>query len=235
MKLVIGIVACLHGNELLGKHVIELLKKVSLRRGAFSFILANKEAMRQNKRFIHTDLNRCFPGSEKGNHEERLAAELMKQLEKCDYVIDIHSTTADTENFVVITKNQARKLAFSAPLKKLVIMQKAIAGNKSLIDNVNCGISIEFNRKTKAGHVKEIVLKTIENLIKGKQVKKEVYSVYGMKKKDKRDIQLTNFKKTTLDKEAFYPVLFGEKEYKDFLCLKAELIPEQINKSTFYQ
>jgi hypothetical protein len=201
----IAVVAYVHGNEDLGV-------------SSFPFFIANMEAKKQNKRFIDVDLNRCFPGKLDGNCEEKAAAELLEKLKDFDYVIDIHSTTADTESFVIITKNNAKKLALAVPLNKLVIMEQHIAQNKALIDHV-CGISIEFSKKTKPDEVKDIVMETIENLKQRKKIHKQVYSVYGTKKTNK-NIHLQNFKKTKLDGEIFYPVLFGEKEY-DFLCMKA--------------
>ncbi|MBS3094157.1 succinylglutamate desuccinylase/aspartoacylase family protein, partial [Candidatus Pacearchaeota archaeon] len=67
------IICCLHGNEIYG---LEVCKDQSL----FPFILANEKALKENKRFIDSDLNRSFPGKADGNYEERRAFELTKKL-----------------------------------------------------------------------------------------------------------------------------------------------------------
>ena len=77
------LICCLHGNEGYG---LEVCKRQSL----FPFILANKRALKENKRYIDSDLNRVFPGNKQGNHEERLAVEILDQIKSFDYVIDLH-------------------------------------------------------------------------------------------------------------------------------------------------
>lgn len=231
-KPVIGIIGCLHGNEKIGKEVTDLLKAVPLKKGTIVFILANEEAMRQDKRYINADLNRVFPGREDGNHEEKLASALQKELSECDYVIDIHSTTADTENLLIITKDGQgiRALVDSIPLKNVVFMEPIVAKGKSLIDNVRCGVSIEFNLNTPAREVKEIIVYFLRNLglLDGyaKKICKETYSVYGLIEKNEQNklLQLINLQMTELGGEVFYPIFFGEKEYPNLLCMKAKRV-----------
>lgn len=226
---VVGVIGCLHGNEKIGAEVIELIKDIPLKKGKLIPILANETAMKQNRRFIDADLNRCFPGNENGNYEERLAASISESLIYCDYVIDIHSTTSDSESFVITTKKDEKTKAFanSAPLKKLAYMENAVAGGKSLIENVPCGISLEFNLKTTPEEAKDAVVNCLRylELLDGpvETTSKESYTVYGKikKTKDNGDLKLENFKETTLDGETFYPVLYGEKGYRDLLCLMA--------------
>ena len=218
----IGIVGCLHGNERIGAEVIASLKTIKLNSGSLILVIANEEAMRQDKRFIDTDLNRCFPGKEECNHEEMLAFQLTKALKDCDYVIDVHSTTADTESFAIITKDNAKEIAQNFLKKKLVDMGETIASGKSLIDNVKCGVSIEFNKETPFMDVKEAIMNFLKSIgmVEGEPVftEMEVFSVYG---KLEGEGVLDNFKEITLDNETFYPVLSGTKEYKGVICLKA--------------
>jgi hypothetical protein len=222
-KPVIGIVACLHGNERIGCDIVEYLKDVRFKKGTLDLIIANEEAMQQNKRYIDADLNRCFPGNLNGDYEEKLAAQLTKELAGCDHVIDIHSTTAETDDFIVITKEHAKRLAGYMPLSKVVFMEPAVAKGKALIDHAGCGISIEFDRRTEARYAFGKVSACLINLgvLDGgaEKTNQQYYSVYGVMKK--RDIKLVNFKETTIDSETFYPVLYGEEAYKDLLCLKA--------------
>jgi len=221
---VVGVVACLHGNEPLGRKAIELLKNVPLKRGMLFFLFANEEAAEENKRFIDADLNRCFPGNVNGNHEERLAVEILEKIKYCDYVIDVHATTAKTEAFIIMTK-ELKKIAGLIPLKKAVKMGKGIASGKALIDYANNGLSLEFPLDFSAERVKECIFEFLKALgmADGVFIKKEqeYYEAYGIKEW-KDCCLLENFKETEMDGEVFYPVLYGEKEYKGILCLKAK-------------
>ncbi len=230
-KPVVGIVGCLHGNEVLGKKIIETLKDISLVQGTIVLLLANTEAMKQGKRFIDADLNRCFPGKENGNHEEKLAISLLDELSKCDYVIDLHSTSAETENFIIITKEdeETKKLVHSVPLNKVVLMKNNLIETKTLIDNVGCGISLEFDERIKPEEASLVVMNCLRNLklVNGK-CKSEIpirYLVYGDMKKSRDNIglELINFREVEVCGEKFYPILFGEKEYGNILCLKAKI------------
>lgn len=231
---VVGIVGCLHGNEKIGHEAINLLKRIIPKKGTLIFILANQEAMKQNKRFIDSDLNRCFPGKKNGNHEEKLAQPMLKSLSGCDYVIDIHSTTADTENFVIMTKcdEQTKSLATYLLLNKAVIMGNALAGGKSLIDHVSCGISIEFNFKTKPESVSGIIINCLRNLnmLDGPIyiTDPEIYLAYGILRKliHSNVPELANFRQASIGGELFYPILFGEKAYSGSLCLKARKLKD---------
>lgn len=87
------IVGSLHGDEPCGKRAIERFLDSDYEVEApVKFIIANEEALEQNQRFLDTDLNRSFPGDpESESHEERLAAEIMKEV-KGKKVLDLHTT-----------------------------------------------------------------------------------------------------------------------------------------------
>jgi succinylglutamate desuccinylase len=226
MKKKIAIVGCLHGDELIGKYVLdELTKSNNLN---IRFFLGNEKAIKQNKRFIETDLNRCFPGKKDGNHEEKLAHNLTKKLCKYDLVIDIHSTTAKTDPFIIITKQNKKIIDFvkKIPIKNTVFMRNSIASGKALIDHVQCGISLEFNKDFDPIQVKNTIIDTINNIYKNKEQtkfsKQESFEVYDIiKKSDVKYPEINNFRLTKLDNDSFYPILFGTDAYKDILCLKA--------------
>jgi len=228
-KPIVGVIACLHGNELLGEKIINSLRKIKPIRGTIIFVLANEEAIKTGKRFVDQDLNRSFPGDKNGNHEEKLAALLLSTLSACDYVIDLHSTTAKTDSFVIFTKRgkKIKELVNSIPIAKVVFLESKINKNNSLINNASCGVSVEFNRNTNfikaAGMIGSVLINL--GVLEGKKEKvaKEFYSAYGVIEKKGTDrLRLKNFKKTILNKEIFYPVLFGEKEYKDIVCIKTK-------------
>jgi len=225
---IVGIVGCLHGNETLGKEVIGCLYNIEPKKGTILYIVANEEAMAEQRRFIDVDLNRCFPGACTGTHEEKLATTLLKELAECDYVLDIHSTTADTENFIIITRNNlaTRTLASFIPLNKVVFMGKTIAKGKALIDHVSCGVSLECNANTPVASVEKLVISCLIRLgvLQGvaPTLSQEYYYVYGILKRYKETRMLENFKQSNIGGELFYPILFGEKEYKDIICFKSK-------------
>ena len=204
-----------------------MLRDITLIKGKIIFIIANELAIKKKKRYIHSDLNRCFPGDKKGNNEEKIAAKLIQKLKMCDDVIDIHSTTAKTKNFIITTKkdNKTRQLIKSLNIVHVVFMEKQIAKQRALIDYVQ-GVSLECNKDTSAEMVKENILNILKykGYINGyaKKVEQEWYSCYGMQYKTKKKYLLKNFKKIRIQKESFYPILYKETEYKEILCLKAK-------------
>lgn len=218
-KPVVGVVGCLHGDERIGKKIIDWLDKVSLAKGSLVLVLANEEAIALGRRYVDADLNRCFPGKSNGSHEEKIAAKMLQELKECDVVIDIHSTSAVTENFVVVTKHP--ELVGKVPLEKVVWMGDFGKG-KALIDFVN-GVSIEFDVRTGFQNVVDTISVCLCNLglLEGKVIlkKQEHFVVYDVMKKDSSFV-LKNFEKTVIKNENFYPVLFGEKAYTEILCLK---------------
>jgi len=213
----IAIIGCIHGTETLGIEVIELLKGTE----GLKLIIANEEAITANRRYIDCDLNRCFPGRIDGNKEERLAVTILSEISDCEFVIDIHTTTAITENFIIQTKDDANILANAIPLNKKVIMGPCVAHEGSLIDNVSKGVSIEFNENTPSSDVFDIIITTLKNLEEKQTSDKEIFYVYGILKKTMED-ELFNFKEKIIEQEKFYPILYGEKEYKEIICLKAK-------------
>jgi predicted deacylase len=98
------IVGGVHGNELCGVRTIsqihrKILQDPSSFKGCVTTIVANHQAIQQNKRFIHSDLNRAFGKSNGFGHEKYLAQKLMPYLQDIDYLIDLHSTSAPTQPF----------------------------------------------------------------------------------------------------------------------------------------
>ena len=225
-RLTVGVVGRLHGNEPLGEEAIELLLKKNID-SEIVYLIANEEAGKKNVRFLESDLNRSFPGNANGNHEERLAARIVDELKECDFVIDIHATTARTEPFIILTKDSELNwsLAKHMPLSKVVLMRGALAREAALIDYVRCGISIEFPKTTKPAQVSELVEHCIKSLQSGMPThdKKEIFAVYDALT-PRAGLHLENFAETTIDGETFVPVLFGEVEYNTIACLKAKRI-----------
>jgi predicted deacylase len=206
----IVIIACMHGDELLGKEVIDLLKgRIDAR-----FVIANPHAVERNVRFIESDLNRSFPGSADGTQEERIAHSLLKELE-ADLVIDIHSTTAVTKGFAIAVERSPQALLDAVPLD-VVLMPASFASGRALIDHAD-GISLEFSRDADPAQVARVVIDTISNLAQGIRAEK---ALYVGKEIAETDGVLENFKPAPGSK--LYAVLSGEKAYggRCILCEK---------------
>jgi len=225
MKL--AIVCCLHGNE---KYGLEVMKKLS---SHASFFIGNPLAVKKNKRFIDSDLNRSFPGNKNGNYEEKQAHTLLKELKYSNYVLDLHSSSNNCPLFGIITKPNKDKIEFARKLglKKLVIMPKHFASGKSLIDFVKCGISLEVGPHERKENVSEVV-NLIKNLEENNPKDKlEIYQIFSIIPKKEGKILIENFQevkkgqiisKRRLTQKArfdFTPVLVNEKSYKGVLCL----------------
>jgi succinylglutamate desuccinylase len=233
----LAIVCCLHGNERYGLSVCES-------QSLFPFVLANERALKENKRFIDADLNRIFPGKPNGNYEEKRAIELSEQLKSFNYVLDLHSSSNECPLFGIITKPNKDKIEFAKKLglNRLVIMPTTFASGKTLIDFVNCGISLEVGPHERKENINE-VLELLNNFSEGKNYKEniEIFEVFSIIKKQSENILIKNFIDVKKGQEIaknqfvefdFIPVLVGEEAYGEVLCLAARKIhTENIYKS----
>jgi succinylglutamate desuccinylase len=234
----IAIVGCLHGNERLGTEVIGRLGDNPPSSCPLRLVVANEEAMALGKRFVDSDLNRSFPGNRNsGAHEERLAHALLAELNGCDFAIDVHSTTADTEPFAIATRldKWTLRMLRAACVSKAVLMDPAIADGKSLIDHAN-GISIEFNKATPAAEAERIVRNTIESIVSGANNEKRLLYAFSILKAPRGFVPaaIPSFShisagdvlgyagsRPVKSEQDFFPVLFGEKEYSGAICIMA--------------
>ncbi len=230
----IAIICCLHGNEKYGLDVVRELPY------SLPFFIGNKKAMIEGKRFIDSDLNRCFPGKLNGNYEEKRACELVESLKDFDYVIDLHSSSNNCPLFGIITKPNIEKinLAKSLGLKKLVIMPKHIANGKALIDFVKCGISLEIGPHERSENVEEVTEKIL-NLIENKLTQEsiDIFEVISVIKKEvEGEILIKNFEKVNhkdilirgntnqFAESDFIPILVNEESYGNILCLSVKQV-----------
>ncbi|MEK6891281.1 MAG: succinylglutamate desuccinylase/aspartoacylase family protein, partial [Nanoarchaeota archaeon] len=96
-----------HGNEICGVQASDkIASRLNIDSGKVTFIYSNLEAIKQNKRFIEKNLNRCFFREQnkeiKNSLEGRTALEIMSYLDKADIMLDIHaSATKNSQPFVI--------------------------------------------------------------------------------------------------------------------------------------
>lgn len=227
MKKTIAIVVCIHGTERYGL-------SFKIRRGLnVPVFIGNPKALKKNVRFIDKDLNRVFPGNENGCYEERRAKKLLEKLKSFDVIIDLHSSSNTISIFGIITKPNTEKinLARAMGLKKLVIMPERFSGGKALIDNVDCGISLEVGphkRKKNFNEVFDLIINLSKNSFNKRM---EIYEVFDVIEGDKNfGLLIENFRKVKkgqriLQREEFFsefdfiPILVGEEAYCNILCL----------------
>lgn len=119
----------IHGDELNGVEIIRrLLRRSALKslRGTLIAVpVVNVHGLIQHSRYLpdRRDLNRSFPGSEKGSLTARLANLFMTEIvAQCDYGIDIHTGARDRANLPQIRaqlddpETQAMATAFGVPV-----------------------------------------------------------------------------------------------------------------------
>lgn len=237
-KPVIGIVGAMHGNES-GPTIIEKLKKTVIpKKGTIKFIVANRQARAQNVRFVAEDLNRAFPGSKTGNHEQRLAQELIDIGKDIDYLIDLHSCSMESAPFCIVRTfdGQDMQLAKQSGLPFIVIYPQTTQGGGSFIDYVGCGMGFELGLHDKKETI-EAGYRAVRNILKSMGViggereesEQKVLQITGHLERNEtiemRD-DLANFQlvrkgtvigrkngKDLLAQKDFYPVLYKEKSY----------------------
>lgn len=247
-KSVVCVIGSIHGDEAIGKRIVEKIASFDIEKGKIITAIGNSEALKKRKRFIDADLNRCFPGKRNGNHEERIAFRLSKILKKADFVIDVHSTSTDVKDLVIIKKRNKKilkLLKFINP-KMVAIMPKGI-GDKSLINHCRVGVSFEYGPH-KSMYTYRRCLQDINRVLfrlgmvrrdtKRKNFKTAYFQVCGTVKKPKGIKMRKNIRNFVLvqkgdilgrvknspifAEENFYPILFGEKAYKDIMGFKAK-------------
>ncbi|PIP24474.1 MAG: hypothetical protein CO140_04025 [Candidatus Moranbacteria bacterium CG_4_9_14_3_um_filter_40_7] len=102
-----------HGNEKAGVYAVtNVLKNVKIKKGVVYFVYANPEAIKRNIRMIKKNLNRCFLKDNKGKTpEDKRARKLMKILDKCDGLLDLHASNVEKATPFVICEKQSYALA----------------------------------------------------------------------------------------------------------------------------
>ncbi len=116
--------AVIHGDELNGVEIVRrVLAHRSLRRMSGSLLavpVVNGFGMLHQSRYLpdRRDLNRSFPGSEKGSLAARLANIFLEQIvEKSQYGIDLHTAASHRDNLpqirAYLDDAQTRELAVS--------------------------------------------------------------------------------------------------------------------------
>lgn len=103
------IFAGVHGNEISGinacKNIMDDAKsgKFVLKKGKLVIVFANLDAIKLNVRFKDINMNRVFDGIDLNQNLSELTRlrDLKKLFLNVDYFLDLHSTSSDTEPFIL--------------------------------------------------------------------------------------------------------------------------------------
>ena len=144
LNLIVGV----HGDERAPIKAAKMLEKYIQKYGAqksFRLIYANTPAIKKNKRNIDIDLNRCFPGKEKGLIEEKIAHDLLPYLQDTPHNYDFHSTIFETKPYGIIS-------VYSKHIKKVI---SYIGVNNYIVTDLRClirftqnGLAFEMGKDT---------------------------------------------------------------------------------------
>lgn len=179
--------ACLHGDEIGGRLIIQetfkILKGHLLRGNLAAFPILNPVGFKNVSRYSslegQEDLNRLFPGKKEGTKAEKTVAEIFKMIleKKPDLVIDIHNDWKNSIPHILIDnqKEMAKSQAF-AKAKELsqqtglitVLDSKDIEGTLSfsLLKQDTPALAVEFGEpQIKTGKNIKVGVKAILNLL----------------------------------------------------------------------
>lgn len=161
---VLGLLAAIHGNELNGIKVIQDVFKNINTSELYGTVIAvpglNHISITQDKRrFIdEEDLNRNFPGKEKGNRSQQYTWQItQKILPKLDYLIDMHTASFGRVNSLYVRADMSND-----KIKQMALLQDAdiILNNQGA---PSAGNSISKNRTLRAeAMLKGIAAITVE-------------------------------------------------------------------------
>ena len=107
----IAITGGVHGNELTGAYLVKNWQKnpIKTKNVEIEYILANPKAFKECRRYIDYDLNRSFSSislNEDSHYYEFERAKVLKEkLKNIQFLIDLHTTTANMGITIVLSKD----------------------------------------------------------------------------------------------------------------------------------
>lgn len=121
----------IHGNEPCGTLGIEYCAKlieekwITLKSGCLTMIpVCNPDAFAKKSRFAEKNLNRVFKKHlNPDSYEEVLANELTDFVDRCDYLLDLHSQSSAGTPFVFQDYDDAKTAAFACAIGAGIVMK----------------------------------------------------------------------------------------------------------------
>lgn len=143
----ITIVGGTHGNELHGIHLVKNRQANRYKNRDklnVKTLLANPLAIEANRRYIETDLNRCFKLEDLNDEslslkEQKQAREIAQELGGQDLVIDLHNTTANMGLTIILLTDRGIQDPFMVNLlfylqkkePQVYILNRSLSANES--------------------------------------------------------------------------------------------------------
>lgn len=179
------ILGAVHGNETAGtlaqQRIIRQIEQGQLRiiSGSVTFVpIVNEAAYNKNCRYIDTNLNRVIKFHQTPqNNEERIANELIKLIDNCDIMLDLHSTHCPQDKefaFIDYPTENNRRLSALIPVQTTLSGWPQIYINHPEITNFcteeyahqkgKMGITVECGYH-KSPHAAEVASQSILNLL----------------------------------------------------------------------
>ncbi|MEK7584380.1 MAG: succinylglutamate desuccinylase/aspartoacylase family protein [Patescibacteria group bacterium] len=147
-KAFLTIVCCMHGDERFGLEVFAYYQKKLKAFPNLKLILANTQAVQARKRFIDHDLNRVFFKHPRNSYEGALARELRAAIRGTRYLLDIHTTTSSiTMTPIVRSLAPSIRRIMNVTSSREIVYMGRIYARDSLIGQLDCGASLEFNER----------------------------------------------------------------------------------------
>lgn len=239
----LAVVGSIHGDEPCGKNAIEkVIEEFESFNKPVKFLIANEEALKQDTRYLDTDLNRSFPGSSQSSaHEERLAVRILEELEGMR-VLDIHSTNSRPVPFSTLSvlNETVTKLISSAGMERACLFEEKAGALNEQVDSA----IVEVGRQgtEEASEMAYEILKQFlkaENVIDGEadrtdpEIFRKKETIEGgswkfegenFSRVEAGEVFASSGSTELVTTEKFYPVLMSTSGYSDMLGFKAELM-----------
>ena len=99
----------------------KLSRDIKIKRGKVTFIIANKEALKKNVRFVESNLNKSFDTSTPSTLEEKTAQDIKKILDIVDAMLDIHASSSKDTSPFAICEEHSLEVVRALPLQQVLI------------------------------------------------------------------------------------------------------------------
>jgi len=149
------ITVCIHGDEYCGLIAVnELINENFFQNGfdiqneRITIMIGNPKAVLCNKRFVDINLNRIFLHQflenkdmiSQDSYEYSRLMELAPEIKQCDEYLDLHSTSASTVPFAIITNIRSEEIAKKFPVK--FILHNVV----KVIEGTSVDYALELNK-----------------------------------------------------------------------------------------
>ncbi|MEH2122579.1 aspartoacylase [Nostoc sp.] len=169
----VAIVGGTHGNEFTGAYLIQKFAQFPdlITRPSFETValLANPNAFAGGRRYIEKDLNRCFLKQDLqdptlSSYEELQAKSIQNRLastvDKADFILDLHSTTANMGLTIILVNSHPLNLKLAAYLSQINPLVKVYRCSfKSVEENPFVNSLCELGFAIEVGPIAQGILK----------------------------------------------------------------------------